>query len=354
MSKIVDSQRVQATYENLEERIRGMLPRTQLPSMPELRREMSVSQATIERAYDRLEARGLIERKKRKGVFVADRMQTGEFAIVMRPALLGIGASPYYRNVSSHLIHFLHERGPQWRVHMHLGRQTGTPAEFPSTLDLLESDVLPQLRGVFSFHELPELGEALEKAQVPVVYLGSKVEATSVGYDDEADFIRKSLTHLRECGCSSVGLINVTHPCESQLVRNFRQEVPRAGLVTRPEWLGNEDANASERGGYETFLRFWSNDSRPDGVIVGDDVVANGVLRATLQLGVRLPEDIRLVTFANRGVDFAYHLPVSRIEYDMRDLAQRAVEMMMSRISGESIAEKRILLPGRTIKGNTT
>lgn len=352
--RIVNSQRVRTVHDLLEVRIRGMSPGVPLPSMPELRRELSVSQATIERAYDQLEACGLIERKKRKGVYVADRMQTGEFAIVMRPALLGLGASPYYRNVSSHLIQFLHEGGPQWRVHMHLGRQTQTPEQYPSTLDLLEPDVLPQLRGVFSFHELPEMGDALERAQVPVVYIGSAENSPSVGYDDHTDFLRKALGHLREAGCSTVGMINVGHPNDGRLVRAFREAVPRAGLVTRPQWLAEEDANASERAGYETFLRFWSNDTRPDGVVVGDDVVANGVLRATLQLGVRLPQDLRLVTFASRGIDFPYHLPVSRVEYDMRDLAQRAVELMMNRLSGEPIPEKQILLPGRIIKGNTT
>src|SRR5689334_3445149 len=91
--------RAGVVYAALEQRIRGLTPGRSLPTMPELRRELSVSQLTIERAYEALAARGLIERKKGRGVYVADRTQTGEFAIVVRPALIGSHSHPYYRSL---------------------------------------------------------------------------------------------------------------------------------------------------------------------------------------------------------------------------------------------------------------
>src|SRR5687768_4902740 len=105
--------------------------------MPELRRELEISQLTLERAYETLEARGLIERIKGKGVFVADRLRTGEFAIVARPAILWAqNPAPFFRAVIGSLITSLQAENPHWQVGLHMGTQPRTDVEYPASLDL--------------------------------------------------------------------------------------------------------------------------------------------------------------------------------------------------------------------------
>jgi len=70
---IVAAPQKEKTYARLLERIKYMAPGTPLPSVRELMVEFSVGQATLVSAYDDLEDRGLVERKPRKGVFVADK-----------------------------------------------------------------------------------------------------------------------------------------------------------------------------------------------------------------------------------------------------------------------------------------
>jgi DNA-binding LacI/PurR family transcriptional regulator len=67
-----------------------------------------------------------------------------------------------------------------------------------------------------------------------------------------------------------------------------------------------------------------------------------------------LPRDLRLVTFANRGVELAYHLPVSRVEFDMIELAERTVEMMMQLVRRQPPPQPHVTLMGRMVKGETT
>lgn len=107
--------RVDRVYRTLEDRIRGIPPSEPLPTMPELRRELEVSQLTLERAYETLASRGLIERRKGKGVFVADRLRTGEFAIVARPMILWAqNPAPFFRTTIGHLISALQTENPDW------------------------------------------------------------------------------------------------------------------------------------------------------------------------------------------------------------------------------------------------
>ncbi len=93
-----------------------MSPGVPLPGVLDLRTEFEVSQGTVEKAFVALESQGLIERKPRKGVFVADRTATGEMAIVLKSQLLGVEASQSYRIACTALTEALHERNPRWQV----------------------------------------------------------------------------------------------------------------------------------------------------------------------------------------------------------------------------------------------
>jgi len=346
MQKI--SPRVRWAYSRLEERLVGMPVGVPLPPVPELMRELSVSQATVERVYQVLESRGLIWRKKGKGVFVADRLQTGEVAVVLRPGLLADNASPYFRLASSSLIRSLQRENPKWQVRMHMGKHVDMREEFPATLDLLEPEVLPRLRGVFAFHSLYELGPKLEKAKVPVVYLGTAHGPNAVAFD-YSGFVHQAVKHLAETGCKRVGFLGHRSPADS-----FLREAAAFGLECKMDWVDCIPNDISERVGYESFTRLWGGATRPDGVAVEDDIICNGALRAAAKMGVNLPQDLRLVTNATRGIELSYHLPVSRIEFDAQELTRLAVELMSKLVRGEPPPPSPIRISGRMIRGETT
>jgi DNA-binding LacI/PurR family transcriptional regulator len=350
----VQSSRVQLAFTHLEAQIRKLPAGMPLPTMPELRKELSVSQVTLERAYDQLEARGLIERRKGKGVYVADRLQTGEFAVVVRPELLASDSHPYFRNVSGTVIRLLQQQNTRWQVRMHVGGSSQTDASFPATLDLLDPEVLPRLRGVFSFHPLNEVGTQLERAGVPVVFVGNPRGTYSVGFDQEEAMIRPALTHLRDVGCKSVGAICHSYPAGFGFVPLFISVAESLGLKVDRRWIERIEGPVSEKLGYECFVRLWANEQKPDGLFVQDDAMCNGALRGTLQLGLSLPRDLRIVTFASRGIELAYHLPVSRVEYDPHELAERTVELMMTLVRGQTPPQPRVRLGGRMIRGETS
>jgi DNA-binding LacI/PurR family transcriptional regulator len=235
-----------------------------------------------------------------------------------------------------------------------VGKHIESDAEFPGTLDLLDPAVLPRLRGVFSFHSLYELGPKIERAGVPLVYVGNPHGKHSVALDTQDGFVREALQHLRGVGCRSVGLIGHSLPANSRIGEVFAREAAACGLKCDRGWIEQVRMQPTERIGYESFMRLWANSRRPEGVLVQDDVMCNGVLRATLQLDVDLPRDLRLITLANRDMELAYHLPVTRMEMDPDELARRAVEMMMALAVEGRAVEPRVLLRGRLIKGETT
>jgi len=224
-------------------------------------------------------------------------------------------------------------------------------------LDLLNPDVLRNLRGVFTHHSLYGISSLLSAAKVPVVGLHNR-ETPQVWFDT-AMLFSLGLAHLKEAGCKTVGMIwaAISEPqveTHDSMVF-FRRAAEANGFTVQPEWTAPSFADKmTEQDGYQAMLRLWQNQSRPDGILVVDDMMCRGVLRAALQLGLDFPRDIRLVTSSNCGIALNYHKPVSRVEFDPVVEARLAVDMMLRLMDGRAPSPAAISLPGVLIKGETT
>lgn len=338
----------------LKDEIRSKHVGSPLPPVGEIRKTLGVSQLSVQRAYDFLETRGRISRQPRKGIFICDHTQSGEFAIVVRPVFLGPSASPYYSLTCNALVEMTHERRPGVEARMHLGKPAPTEREYAQTLDLLEPHVVAKLRGVFAFHPLFDVSRKLYELGVPVVSMGS-IEGRHgehAVYFDTENGIRQYAQALARGGCKTVGIVGIPLGNDPDM---YEDGISTLGLQTKSEWLIRCHAykDLSIKGGYEQFMQLWNCDTRPDGVIVLDDVMCRGVLQGCLQLGVDLPTDLQLVSHANKGVEFPYHKPVTRVEFDAVEQARHAVDLSIRLLRGET-PPMTICIPGVPVAGRTT
>ncbi len=355
---IPDAPLTTQAYQTLRQQIQLMSPGVPLPPILELMEQLGVGRLTLDKVYALLERQGYIERKRRKGVFVADRIQTGEIAIVLSEAFLAPGASQAYAQQCRLLRHELHEATPNWTVKLHLGPGTIPGYEIPENLDLLEPTVLPRLRGVLSFIGLFEVEAKLQEAGVPVVYLGASRDKNPGVLFDMDQFLRDGIRHLAECGCRTVTMLHTRYigkkPLEKSHVPVAATAAAECGLEFRDEWLGYGEGGWGERLGYDLFLRVWNQGEHPDGILVTDDILCHGVLRAIQEQQICLPRDLRLLTYANRGFDFPYPQSVTRIAFDLDDCAVRAVRMLEKLAQGKPLENPVENVRGTFVKGETT
>lgn len=355
---VEEGSRVGEAYDALRRKVLGMHPGVPLPPVPELMAELSSSRVTLDKVYNLLEQQGLIERKWRKGVFVADRLTTtGEVAIVLKRTLLDPGASRTYALACSGLRGALHDFNPKWAVKLHLGEGTVSDLEMFTFLDLLEPTVLPRLRGVLSFHSLQAMEAKLAAADVPVVYVGTSAPWGPGVFLDHDRMVRDGIRRLAEAGCRRVALLwswMIGQPTKGGEGEVAAAAAADCGVEFREEGIGHDLGGWTERHGYELFMRLWWQPERPDGVMVVDDVLCHGVLRAIQELRVNLPGDLRLVTHANRGIDFPYPRPVSRVEFDLNEWTGKAVKMLETRIRGGCPEPTAEYVQATWIKGETT
>ena len=60
--------------------------------------------------------------------------------------------------------------------------------------------------------------------------------------------------------------------------------------------------------------------------------------KATVELGIRVPEDLRIVTHCNRGSSIRVPLPVTRIVQNPEDYARRLVKLLTDLMAGRTPA----------------
>jgi len=325
----------------------------QLPSIQQLVRTYGVSLSTVRQSLQELSNEGLIRAEHGRGVFVNDRISSGEFAIVVQAKRLSESASPYHRLGCTALAAVLHEEFPGCQTRLHVGKRPRWGDAFADTLDLLERHVSSRLRGVFSLEDISSIEESLLEKGIPLVAVGTPSARYCV-YFDSRQLVTLGLKQLRKVGCRSVGIIRFSGPDAVGVeIRREKTKWQQHDSEFHSYTVQPESANSVERRGYECFMDLWQRPGRPEGVLVGDDILGRGVLRAILQLGISVPQELRLVSHSNRGVELPYHLPVTRLEFDHGRLVREAVAMMSKLLGGEKPQRRHVVLSPELIVGAT-
>lgn len=96
------------------------------------------------------------------------------------------------------------------------------------------------------------------------------------------------------------------------------------------------------RMGREGLARLLSDGHRPDAIFCSSDVLAHGVLAEAQSRGLRVPEDLAVMGFAD--LDFAaYTFPsLSTVHVDRAAMGRHAAEVLLARLSGHSVEETMV------------
>jgi DNA-binding LacI/PurR family transcriptional regulator len=95
--------------------------------------------------------------------------------------------------------------------------------------------------------------------------------------------------------------------------------------------------------GHRAFIKDIKEHPAIDGVLVTNDAVCRGVLYGILEKGLKIPEDIAVISHSNKGVNIFCHVPLTKLEVCPRDFAEKSVDSLIAKIKGEEYEEKKVL-----------
>lgn len=131
-------------------------------------------------------------------------------------------------------------------------------------------------------------------------------------------------------------------------LRGYRRALARHGLETPPEYVIH--AQYQDGTGYEAMRALLGRQPLPDGVFCYNDPVAAGAIRAVLEAGLRVPEDVAIIGSGNVHYSDLLRVPLSTIDQNSSLIGQTAAELLLRCTEAKTpLAPQRIFISPRLI-----
>lgn len=137
-----------------------------------------------------------------------------------------------------------------------------------------------------------------------------------------------AVEHLYEHGHDRVGFIGESETSEPRYV-GWLEAAAAAGSPAGACWPGE----ITRFGGYQAGQRMLADPDRPTAVFIATDRMAVGVLRACNEAGIRVPEDLAIVSFDGSWEGEYSWPPLTSLRQPIEDMAARAVARVLGQAS---------------------
>jgi len=187
----------------------------------------------------------------------------------------------------------------------------------------------------------------IEERGIPYVLIDRRfagLPANFVGVDDEAVGCMGT-AHLIEQGSRRIAHIRGPETSTALgRMEGYKQALAAAGMAAQPECIvpiGNSGDDRGAPGGYEATKTLLALTPRPDGIFCFNDPIALGAMRAILDAGLRIPEDIAVVGCGNVLYSDFLRVPLTSVDQDSAAIGRLAAEMALGLVGAKGTVRPR-------------
>jgi len=120
------------------------------------------------------------------------------------------------------------------------------------------------------------------------------------------------------------------------------------GIPIKPEWV--VFGGFSEIAGYKGFGEMYKSGKLPEIIFASTFPVALGVYRAVGELGLKIPDDIDIISFGSSGLNQFLAPPMSYVEQLTVELGQKALELTLENIQQQDqFIPQHVKLPTKLV-----
>jgi len=345
-------------FESLRDRIASgkYTAADRLPSEAELARRFGVSRPTAARALRDLQQLGLLERKVGSGTYLRSGPPADTRTLSAGLLVPGLGNTEILDPICNEIT-----RAGQARNMNVLWGDASSPANTADdALAICQQYINQKVDGVF-FAPLENafdreavnlrIAETLQKAGIAVVLLDRDVSDFPkrshfdlVGIDNfQSAFVLTN--HLIEIGCKTFRfLARPGYPSTTDLrLAGCREAIARS-TVGKNQPLKADFGNPAELDFVRSILR-----GKPDVIVCANDLTAALLIQTLSNLGVQLPDEVRVVGFDDVRYATLLSVPLTTIRQPCEHIGQAAVNAMLERLANHKMAPRQILLNGELI-----
>lgn len=128
-------------------------------------------------------------------------------------------------------------------------------------------------------------------------------------------------------------------------LKGFERALAEFGVPVRKEWLFINDA-LYEEGGEKMARWFLEMPERPTGLCIVNDYVALAFMVEIMRAGVRIPEEVSIVSHDNQRVTALCPVPMTSVSHPVKKITDTVVEMLIERQAGLDTPPRTINIKG--------
>jgi DNA-binding LacI/PurR family transcriptional regulator len=189
----------------------------------------------------------------------------------------------------------------------------------------------------------------LERADIPVVLVDVypvNNRWPSVVTDNEAG-IQLAVQHLFNLGHREIAYLSEP-PYVLSLIkrqRSFIESLKQFGLPVKEEWILVEKKQANRvEIGYALGKKLLSGKNLPTAVVASSDLVAIGAMKAFLESGLKIPDDMSIVGFDDIIFSSYVHPSLTTIRQPKYEMSKKGTEFLLQLIEKQTTS-----LPGNEL-----
>lgn len=163
---------------------------------------------------------------------------------------------------------------------------------------------------------------------------------------DGADGIGQAIAHLVELGHQRIACLGWLDrdPVGQDRLAGYKTGMADAGLTVDPTLVVKADHDY-----YEAYraAQVWVNlpqNRRPTAVVAFSDLIAIGVMNAAADAGLAIGPDLAVVGFDDAPVAGYLRPPLTSLRQPITDVGERAVQMLIDLVHGETPSSCQVLL----------
>lgn len=193
----------------------------------------------------------------------------------------------------------------------------------------------------------------LQERGIPFVVIGKPfkhVEEITHVDNDNFRATKEVTEYLIQLGHDHIAFVggNLNLVVTVERLLGYEKALREAGISLNDEYIVHEEF--LREGGQEAVRELLSLKVPPTALVVADDLMALGVLNTLDELGIKVPEDISIISFNNVLVSEMSRPPLTSVDINIFDLGFEAARSLIQKIENPKEPIKRIIIPHQIVK----
>lgn len=197
--------------------------------------------------------------------------------------------------------------------------------------------------------------ESIARDNIPCVIIGDRHQSIKLNYIDTENVqgMFNATKHLISKGHTKIGYIKGNTDNQNAIDRytGFKKAMDCEKIELNKKWVF--DGDYTKNCGGDALKYYFSNKDRPTAVISSTDLMAIGFYEKSIELGLKIPDDISIIGFDGHEICSYTNPPLATMIQPLEEMGLEAAKLLINKIENNFNEPKHLVFPVKLSQGGS-